>query len=117
MEPGVRLRAERLYQQLDRLQPMRQEARRDLLVERHKHPAVKSLRPISSIGAIRAALLVALLQTTHRFPTQRQMWAYSGLAVETHDIGKYRFVRGKLRRNRERISASRSRSAPSCGTR
>ena len=29
LEPGVRLRAERLYQQLDRLQPVRQEARRD----------------------------------------------------------------------------------------
>jgi hypothetical protein len=31
LEPGVRLRAERLYQQLDLLQPVRQEARRDLL--------------------------------------------------------------------------------------
>jgi len=31
LEPGVRLRAERLYQQLDLLRPVRQEARRDLL--------------------------------------------------------------------------------------
>src|ERR1035438_4466699 len=30
-EPGVRLRAERFYQQLDLLEPVRQEARRDLL--------------------------------------------------------------------------------------
>ena len=30
-EPGVRLRAERLYQQLDLLQPVRQQARRELL--------------------------------------------------------------------------------------
>src|SRR6202034_1871061 len=37
--PGVRLRAERLYQQLDLLQPVRQEARRDLLSESRKHPA------------------------------------------------------------------------------
>src|SRR6266705_6058911 len=36
-EPGVRLRAERLYQQLDLLQPVRQQARRDLMVESHKH--------------------------------------------------------------------------------
>jgi len=66
-EPGVRLRAERLYEQLDLLQPVRQGARRDLLGESHKHPAVKLLRQIPAIGPIRAALLVALLQTPHRF--------------------------------------------------
>src|ERR1700730_1542606 len=32
-EPGVRLRAERFYQQLDLLQPVRQQARHDLLTE------------------------------------------------------------------------------------
>src|SRR5213592_1136648 len=35
-QPGVRIRAERLYQQLDLLQPVRLEARRELLVESHK---------------------------------------------------------------------------------
>jgi transposase len=103
-EPGVRVRAQRLYQQLDGLQPVRLEARRELLRESHKHPAVKLLRQIPSIGPIRAALLVALLQTPHRFRTKRQLWAYSGFAVETHDSGEYRYVRGKLQRNRERIT-------------
>jgi transposase len=103
-EPGVRLRAERFYQQLDLLQPVRQEARRDLLKESRKHPAVKLLRQIPCIGPIRAALLVALLQTPHRFRSKRQLWAYSGFAVETHDSGEYRYVRGKLQRNRERIT-------------
>src|ERR1700685_3226900 len=103
--PGVRLRAERSYQQLDVLQPVRQEARRELLVESQKHDAVKLLRQIPSIGPIRSALLVALLQTPHRFRTKRQLWAYSGFAVEIHDSGEYRFVRGKLQRNRERIHA------------
>jgi transposase len=59
VEPGVRLRAERLYQQLDLLQPVRQQARRDLLRESHKHPAVKLLQQIPAIGPIRAAMLVA----------------------------------------------------------
>src|SRR5580704_4628867 len=40
----------------------------------------------------------------HRFRTKRQLWAYSGFAVETHDSGEHRYVRGKLVRNRERIS-------------
>jgi hypothetical protein len=38
------------------------------------------------------------------FRTKRQLWAYSGFAVETHDSGEYRYVRGKVVRNRERIS-------------
>ncbi len=103
-QPGVRLRAERFYQQLDLLRRLHQEARCDFVVESHKHPAVKLLRQIPFIGPIRAALLVALLQTPHRFRTKRQLWAYSGFAVETHDSGEYRYVRGKLLRNRERIS-------------
>jgi len=104
MEPGVRIRAEHLYQQLDSLKPVRLEARRQLLLESRKHAAVKLLRQIPSIGPIRAALLVALLQTPNRFRTKRQLWAYSGFAVEVHDSGEYRWVRGKLQRNRERIT-------------
>jgi transposase len=104
VEPGVRVRAEHLYEQLDSLQPIRLQARRELLLESHKHAAVNLLRQIPSIGPIRAALLVALLQTPHRFHSKRQLWAYSGFAVETHDSGEYRYVRGKAQRNRERIT-------------
>jgi len=57
---------------------VRQLARHELLLESRRHPAVKLLRQIPAIGPIRAALLVALLQ--------------------------YRYVRGKLQRNRERIT-------------
>ena len=104
VEPGVRVRAEHLYQQLDSLHPLRLQARRELLRESYQHPAVKLLRQTPSIGPIRAALLVALLQTPHRFRTKRQLWAYSGFVVETHDSGEYRYVRGKLQRNCERIT-------------
>src|SRR5213075_304829 len=104
VEPGVRIRAEHLYQQLDSLEPLRLEVRRQLLLESHKHAAVKLLRQIPAIGPIRAALLVALLQTPHRFRSKRQLWAYSGFAVEIHDSGEYRYVRGKVQRNRERIT-------------
>jgi transposase len=102
-QAGVRRRAERLYQQLDLLRPLHQQARRDLVEESRKHAAVKWFRQIPSIGPIRAALLVALLQTPHRFRTKRQLWAYSGFAVETHDSGEYCYVEGKLRRNRQHI--------------
>jgi transposase len=83
VEPGVRIRAEHLYQQLDSLEPVRQAARRELLQESRKHGAVKLLRQIPTIGPIRSALLVAILQTPHRFRTKRQLWAYGGFAVQT----------------------------------
>ena len=70
-------------------------------------PCREITETIPSIGPIRAALLVALLQTPHRFRTKRQLWAYSGFAVETHDSGEYRVVKGKLRRNRKRITMRR----------
>src|SRR5246127_5213690 len=70
-EAGVRRRAEHYYQQLDALRPLRQEVRRDLLTEGQKHKAWKLLRQIPGIGAIRATLLIALVQTPHRFRTKR----------------------------------------------
>ncbi len=62
MEAGVRRRAQLFYQQLDTLQALRQEVRRDLLAESRKHSATKLLRQIPCIGPIRAALLIALIQ-------------------------------------------------------
>ena len=103
-EPGLRRRAERLYQQLDQLQPLRQQARREMLEESCRHTANRWLKEIPYVGSIRAAQLIALLQTPHRFRTKRQLWAYSGFGLETHDSGEYRYVKGHLRRNRERVT-------------
>jgi hypothetical protein len=100
-EAGVRRRAELFYQQLDGLQALRQEARRDLLAESWKHGAAKLLRQIPYIGPIRAALLIALIQTPYRFRTKRQLWAYSGLALETHSSAQYRYVEGQLQRSKK----------------
>ncbi len=100
-EPGIRRRAERLYTQLDQLEPLRQQARRDLLQESRKHSATRELRQVPSIGPIRAALLLALLQSPHRFRTKRQLWAYSGLAVVTRDSAEYRLRDGQLQRTRK----------------
>jgi transposase len=103
-EAGVRRRAERLYQQLDQLQLLRQQARRDLLAESRKHGARQWLRRIPYLGPIRAALLIALIQTPHRFRTKRQLWAYSGLALETHNSAEYRFVAGELQRSKKLLA-------------
>jgi transposase len=103
-EAGVRRRAVRLYHQLDLLQSLRQEARRELLAESRKHPATRWLRKIPYLGPVRVAVLIALLQTPHRFRTKRQLWAYSGLALETHTSAEHRFVDGQLQRSRKPLT-------------
>lgn len=97
-ETGVHRRAELFYQELDGLQSLRLIVRRELLTESRKIPAVKLLRQIPFIGPLRAAQLVALMQTPQRFRSKRQLWTYSGLAVVTHDSAQYRYVDGQLQR-------------------
>jgi transposase len=100
-QAGVRRRAELLYEQLDGLQALRRKVRPELLTESRKHKASKLLRQIPYIGPIRAARLIALMQTPHRFRSKRQLWTYSGLGVETRDSGQYRFVGGQLQRSKK----------------
>ncbi len=103
-EAGVRRRAERLYQQFDALRSLRQDARQELLAESRKHPAAGLLQQIPCIGPIRAALLIALIQTPHRFRTKRQLWAYSGLALATRTSAEYRFLEGQLQRSKKLVA-------------
>jgi transposase len=103
-EPGVRRRAEFYYQQLDALRALRQEVRRDLLAESKKHQAWKRLCQIPSMGPIRAAVLLGILQTPHRFRTKRPLWKYIGFAIETHSSADHRSVDGQLQRSKKRIS-------------
>src|SRR5215467_14534630 len=102
-EPGVRRRAEFYYQQLDALRSLRQEARRDLLAESKKHKAWKRLCQIPSIGPIRAAVLLGILQTPHRFRTKRPLWNYGGLAIEMHSSADHHSVDGQLQRSRKNV--------------
>jgi hypothetical protein len=86
---------------LDVLRPLRQEVRRDLLVEAKEHKPWKLLRHIPWIGPIRAAILIAVMQTPHRFRTKRQLWNYSGLGLDTHDSAQYHVAVGQLQRSKK----------------
>jgi transposase len=102
-EPGVRRRAEFYYQQLDALRVLRREVRRDLLAESKKHKAWKRLCEIPSMGPIRAAVLLGILQTPHRFRTKRQLWTYSGLGIEVHSSADHQVVKGQLERKKKHV--------------
>ena len=103
-EPGVRRRAEFYYQQLDALRALRQDVRRELLVESKKHKVWKLLCQIPSMGPIRAAVLMGILQTPHRFRTKRQLWTFSGFGIETHSSADHRSIAGQLRRSKRPAS-------------
>src|SRR5262249_56873937 len=96
--------AEQLYQQLDLLRHLRQQARRELLAESRKHAITAKLRQIPSLGPIRSALAVALIQTPHRFRSKRQLRTYSGLGLETRDSGEYHFVKGQPQRRKKQAT-------------
>ena len=98
---GVRRRAELLYQPWDGLPGLRRTLRPELLAESRKHKASKLLRQIPCIGPIRAARLLGLRQTPHRFRSKRQLWTDSGLGIATRDSAQYRWVRGQRQRSKK----------------
>src|SRR5947207_1975423 len=102
-QAGRRYRAERMFEQLDALQGFRRQARRDLFVECRKHAATAILTSIPFLGPIRAALLIARVQTPFRFRGKRQFWAYCGLALETRSSADYRLVEGELHRAKKPV--------------
>jgi transposase len=78
-----KIRATRLYTHLDFLLEQKKQAEADLLREGKKHPIVKILETAPGFGPIRAARLVPIVITPHRFRTKRQFWSYCGLGIVT----------------------------------
>ena len=103
-EPGVRQRVSWLYEQLDQLRPLRRRAKQAMLAESRSHRAVALLRSIPQLGPIRSALIVATVDTPHRFRTRQQLWSYSGLAVVTHMSSEYEIKQGRVVRSRKPIA-------------
>jgi len=96
VEPGARQRAKLLYQELDLLLQLRPQARRALLAQSRQHPAQKILRTIPGLGPVRVALLLAWLQTPHRFRNKRKLCGYGGLGLLTRGSAQYRLEKGEL---------------------
>jgi transposase len=80
---SAQTRAARLYDQLDFLLEQKKQAEIDLLREARKHPIVRILETAPGFGPIRAARLVPIVVTPHRFRTKRQFWSYCGLGIVT----------------------------------
>jgi transposase IS116/IS110/IS902 family protein len=78
------------------------------------HPSIRSVHVesiayalsiggIPSIGPIRAAVLLGILQTPHRFRSKRQLCAYGGVGIETHSSADHHVVKGPLERKKKQV--------------
>jgi transposase len=80
---SAQTRATRLYDHLDFLLEQKKQAEVDLLREGKNHSIVRILETAPGFGSIRAARLVPIVVTPHRFRTKRQFWSYCGLGIVT----------------------------------
>jgi transposase len=101
-DQAVRARAKRLLEQLASLDPLRDEAEHELLTEARKHGDTKVLRSAPGIGPLRAAAILGMVGTPHRFRTRKQFWTYCGLAVVTKTSSEYELIHGQISKSKKR---------------
>jgi transposase len=95
-------RADRQWQQLDLIERLSEEAEKELVAEARKHASTRILRSVPGIGPIRAALILGIAGTPHRFRTKKQFWDYCGLAVVTATSAEYELVNARVHRSKRR---------------
>jgi transposase len=78
-----RRQAELLSTQLDGLISSHKLAHDWLLSESEKAPILKLIATAPGIGEIRAAQILSVVISPHRFRTRRQFWSYCGLGIVT----------------------------------
>ena len=103
-QPGMRQRAQWLYMELDQVRMLRKQAKKAVRIESQRHQAVGLLRTIPQLGPVRAAQIVAIVDTPFRFRTKLQFWNYSGLAVVTHMSAEYEMQSGRVVRRRKPVA-------------
>ena len=104
LPPAYRRRAEWLAQQVDSTSAAQAITESWLVEEGQKVPEVQRLKTVPGLGDVRAAQVVALIVTPHRFRTTRQFWSYSGLGIVTRassewkraSDGRWQHVQGKV---------------------
>jgi transposase len=99
---AVRARASRLWEELDCIERLCEDAQKELITESRKHAAVRIFRSIPGIGPIRAAVILGIAGTPHRFRTKRQFWTYCGLSVVTETSSEYAVIDGRVYRSKKR---------------
>jgi transposase len=80
---SVALSAEATLEQIYMMENLRARARDVLIDEARKQPAYRYLLSVPGLGDIRAATVLAVVVTPHRFRRSHHFWSYCGLAIKT----------------------------------
>ncbi len=105
---AVRTRATTLWDELDCVELICKVAKEEMVDEARKHAAIKILRSVPGIGLVRAAVILGIACTPHRFRTKRQFWAYCGMAVISETSAEYVVINGRVCRSKKRPCVFRS---------
>ena len=100
---GIMTRANYLYQELDGLRVLRDEAEKAMCREVRKQSAYKVISQVPGLGPVRTAQVIAATGSPHRFRTKRQYWPYCGLAVVTRTSADYEWVDGRTKRKKKPV--------------
>ncbi len=73
--------AELLYEQMDALDGLKNEAKKVMLAEAKRHPEFRLVRSCPGLGPVRTAKLLPIVVTPYRFQSKRGFWSYCGLGV------------------------------------
>lgn len=103
-DQAVQFRTQTLMKELDTLQELRKEAKTRLITEAKQSPDYKFLVSIPSIGAVRAASLLAIVGRPERFRTKRQFWPYCGFAVVVHTSSEFIEIGGQIIKKQKKTS-------------
>jgi transposase len=90
LPPAYRRRAEWLAQQVDSTTAAQALTEKWLVEEGQKVSEVQRLKTVPGLGDVRAAQIVALIVTPHRFRTTRQFWSYCGLGIVTRASNEWK---------------------------
>jgi transposase len=101
--PGARSVARAYLRQLETLTELTREAREALLSLAQQSTDFGLLQTIPYVGEIRAAELLAIAESPHRFRSVRAFWAYGGLGVLQKISSEHRIENGRpIREDRAR---------------
>lgn len=85
--------------EVEALCELQQRALEELREQARQHPAVARVATAPGLSTIRAATVVAVVVTPHRFRTKRQFWAYCGLAIVTRSSADWERKDGHWQRS------------------
>ena len=100
--PSVALNAEATLEQIFALEDLRSRARDLLIEEARKESAYRHVLTVPGLGPIRAATVLGVVVTPHRFRKSHLFWSYCGLGIKTSSSADHcRGPDGGWQRNRE----------------